>query len=203
MSDDDVRQREKLRTTPNARRPTLPYLLVGNAGGAFKTGRFLKYDGISHNDLLVSLQNAFDIPDTTFGDPSVCSGPLAPGLCIAREPASSAVPVATQSPSTIVQRDRQQRHLRVAVAQMRHTRPGAHRLSSSLSIAMSECSSSCAVIADGEINRSPRAFVRWTASGEGLQRPLQHARSIRIERERTRKVSLFSRAGCSVFCRKS
>ena len=55
----------------------MPYFLVGSAGGVFKTGRFLKYDGVSHNDLLVSLLNAFDIPDATFGDPSVCTGPLA------------------------------------------------------------------------------------------------------------------------------
>jgi hypothetical protein len=62
---------------PEHTKTNMPYLLAGNAGGAFKTGRFLKYDGVSHNDLLVSLQNAFDIPDTTFGDPRVCSGPLA------------------------------------------------------------------------------------------------------------------------------
>ena len=62
---------------PEHTKTNMPYLLAGNAGGAFKTGRFLKYDGVSHNDLLVSLQNAFDIPDSTFGDPRVCSGPLA------------------------------------------------------------------------------------------------------------------------------
>jgi hypothetical protein len=55
----------------------MPYFLVGNAGGAFKTGRFLKYDGVSHDDWLVSLLDAFDIAEPAFGDPRVCSGPLA------------------------------------------------------------------------------------------------------------------------------
>ena len=64
---------------PEHTKTNMPYFLVGSAGGVFKTGRFLKYGGVSHNDLLVSLLNAFDIADTTFGDPSVCSGPL-PGL---------------------------------------------------------------------------------------------------------------------------
>jgi Protein of unknown function (DUF1552) len=61
---------------PEHTKTNMPYLLVGSGGGAFKTGRFLKYDGVSHNDLLVSLLNVFDIAETTFGDPSVCSGPL-------------------------------------------------------------------------------------------------------------------------------
>jgi hypothetical protein len=64
---------------PEHTKTNMPYFLVGNAGGSFKTGRFLKYDGVSHNDLLVSLLNVFDIPEITFGDPSVCTGPL-PGL---------------------------------------------------------------------------------------------------------------------------
>jgi hypothetical protein len=62
---------------PEHSKTNMPYFLVGSAGGAFKTGRFLQYGGVSHNDLLVSLLNAFDIADTTFGDPSVCTGPLA------------------------------------------------------------------------------------------------------------------------------
>jgi hypothetical protein len=62
---------------PEHTKTNMPYFLVGSAGGAFKTGRFLQYSGVSHNDLLVSLLNAFDIAETTFGDPSVCTGPLA------------------------------------------------------------------------------------------------------------------------------
>jgi hypothetical protein len=61
---------------PEHTKTNMPYFLIGNAGGAFKTGRFLQYDGVSHNDLLVSLLNAFDIGDATFGDARVCSGPL-------------------------------------------------------------------------------------------------------------------------------
>ena len=54
----------------------MPYFLVGSAGGAFKTGRFLKFDGVSHNDLLVSLVRAYGGTATTFGNPSYCTGPL-------------------------------------------------------------------------------------------------------------------------------
>jgi hypothetical protein len=57
----------------------MPYLLVGSAGGALKTGRYLQFDHASHNDLLVSILNAFGVPDKTWGDPAVCTGPL-PGL---------------------------------------------------------------------------------------------------------------------------
>ncbi len=54
----------------------MPFIVAGNAGGAFKTGRYLKYDGASHNDLLVSLQSAYGITDTTFGNPAYCNGAL-------------------------------------------------------------------------------------------------------------------------------
>ncbi len=57
----------------------MPFILAGNAGGGLRTGRYLKYQGASHNDLLVSMLNALDIDDVTFGDPRYCSGPL-PGL---------------------------------------------------------------------------------------------------------------------------
>ncbi len=62
----------------------LPFLLAGSCGGHFKTGRFVDYRagraaGRPHNDLLVSLANAMELPDTTFGDPAHCTGPL-PGL---------------------------------------------------------------------------------------------------------------------------
>jgi len=53
------------------------YVLAGSAGGALETGRFLHYEGdIAHNDLLVSLLNAFGLPDETFGEPEWCDGPL-------------------------------------------------------------------------------------------------------------------------------
>jgi hypothetical protein len=37
------------------------------------------FDNKSHNDLLVSVLNALDVPDTTFGKAELCTGPL-PGL---------------------------------------------------------------------------------------------------------------------------
>jgi hypothetical protein len=56
----------------------MPFLVAGG-GWALRTGRYLQYQGNSHADLLVSLLNAMGVPDTTFGDPTYCTGPL-PGL---------------------------------------------------------------------------------------------------------------------------
>ncbi len=50
--------------------------LLGHAGGALKTGRLLRYNGDADNKLLVSILNMFDIPATTFGNPSIPNGPL-------------------------------------------------------------------------------------------------------------------------------
>jgi hypothetical protein len=58
-------------------REDAPYVLAGSAGGALETGRFLEYDGdVPHNDLLVSLLQIMGLPDTTFGRPEWCNGPL-------------------------------------------------------------------------------------------------------------------------------
>jgi Protein of unknown function (DUF1552) len=55
-----------------------PYVLAGRAGGKLRTGRFLAMPGnVPHNNLLVSLLNAMDIPATRFGKPEWCTGPLA------------------------------------------------------------------------------------------------------------------------------
>jgi hypothetical protein len=59
----------------------LPFVLVGGAGGKFKTGRFVDHaaggaPGYPHNNLLVSLANALGTTDTSFGDPAYCTGPL-------------------------------------------------------------------------------------------------------------------------------
>ena len=53
-------------------------MLAGSAGGALQTGRSLSYDGqgLPHNNLLVSILNAMGVPDTTFGKPDWCTGPL-------------------------------------------------------------------------------------------------------------------------------
>jgi hypothetical protein len=57
-------------------RRDMSYVLAGSCGGHFQTGRFLQYGGNFHNDLLVSLCNAMDVPATSFGNPAYCTGPL-------------------------------------------------------------------------------------------------------------------------------
>jgi hypothetical protein len=55
-----------------------PYVIAGSGGGFFKTGRFLQYSGgTPHNNLLVSMMNAMDVPGNTFGKADWCTGPLA------------------------------------------------------------------------------------------------------------------------------
>jgi hypothetical protein len=55
----------------------MPFVLAGSGGGYFRTGRYCTYVNAPHNDLLVSLQNAFGIEEQTFGSPEHCTGPLA------------------------------------------------------------------------------------------------------------------------------
>jgi hypothetical protein len=59
-------------------RQDAPYVLAGSAGGTLRTGRFVSYEGqgLPHNNLLVSILNAMDIPDTTFGKSDWCTGAL-------------------------------------------------------------------------------------------------------------------------------
>jgi hypothetical protein len=57
-------------------RRDMPYVLAGGAGGALKMGRYLKYAGDHHNNLLVSILNAMGVADTTFGNPAYCTGAL-------------------------------------------------------------------------------------------------------------------------------
>jgi hypothetical protein len=60
----------------NHTRQNVPWVLLGSAGGYFATGRYLQFNN-PHNDLLVSILNAMGLPDEkTFGDPSLCKGPL-------------------------------------------------------------------------------------------------------------------------------
>lgn len=61
----------------NHDRRDMPYLLAGNAGGHFNTGRFVWFDGdVGHNRLMVSLLHAMDIDEDEFGNPEYGSGPL-------------------------------------------------------------------------------------------------------------------------------
>jgi hypothetical protein len=57
-------------------RRDMPYVIAGSGGGALQTGRHLKYAGAPHNDLLLALALAMDVPLTTFGDPAYNTGPL-------------------------------------------------------------------------------------------------------------------------------
>jgi hypothetical protein len=57
----------------------IAFVLAGRAGGAIRTGRYLVYGGVSHNNLLISMLNAMDVATNTFGNPKYVTGPL-PGL---------------------------------------------------------------------------------------------------------------------------
>jgi len=58
-------------------RRDMPYVIAGSCGGYFRTGRCLELAGVPHNQLLVSLCHAMDVPTDQFGDPDFGSGPLA------------------------------------------------------------------------------------------------------------------------------
>lgn len=61
----------------NHTRMNVPLVLAGGAGGAIQTGRFLPFDGnVPHNNLHVSLLNAYGAQTGTFGNPNYCTGPL-------------------------------------------------------------------------------------------------------------------------------
>lgn len=54
----------------------IPYLIVGNAGGAFRTGRYVEYDGASNCDFLHAILQGFGIELDTFGHPNHAAGVL-------------------------------------------------------------------------------------------------------------------------------
>lgn len=58
----------------------MPFLILGGAGGAIKSNRFMTYQSAAHNDLYTSILQAMGLPySTVFGDPTLGKGPL-PGL---------------------------------------------------------------------------------------------------------------------------
>jgi hypothetical protein len=64
----------------NHDRRGMPYLLAGSAGGALRTGRYVTQPReTGHNQLMVSLLHALDVPGETFGNPAYGTGEL-PGL---------------------------------------------------------------------------------------------------------------------------
>jgi hypothetical protein len=66
----------ELADPPTHRKIGMPFLLAGRGGG-LRSGRWVRYDRVSHNNLLVSILNLFGDPRETFGDPQYCTGPLA------------------------------------------------------------------------------------------------------------------------------
>jgi hypothetical protein len=54
----------------------IPFILAGQGGGKFQTGRVVQADRRSNNDLLISVQNASGIASNVFGLASVCQGPI-------------------------------------------------------------------------------------------------------------------------------
>lgn len=54
----------------------IPFILAGNGGGKFTTGRIVDAQGRSNNDLLVSVQNASGLTSTSFGLASLNKGPI-------------------------------------------------------------------------------------------------------------------------------
>jgi len=58
---------------------SVPFVTAGAAGGAVRTDQFLETAHAPHNALLLAALHAFGVMDASFGDASVCPGPL-PGL---------------------------------------------------------------------------------------------------------------------------
>jgi hypothetical protein len=54
----------------------IPFILAGQGGGKFQTGRIVQAGGRNNNDLLISVQNAAGIASNVYGLPSLCKGPI-------------------------------------------------------------------------------------------------------------------------------
>jgi hypothetical protein len=54
----------------------IPFILAGQAGGRFETGRIVDAKGRSNNDLYVSIQNAAELDSDVFGAADLCEGPI-------------------------------------------------------------------------------------------------------------------------------
>ena len=55
---------------------SVPIVLVGSAGGALRNGCFLQLGGRPHNDLLLTLAQAYGVAGASFGDPRHVTGPI-------------------------------------------------------------------------------------------------------------------------------
>jgi hypothetical protein len=65
----------ELQEPPTHNKTNMPFWLAGGGGG-MRTGRWLTFAGLPHNNLLVSILNLFGDPRQTFGDSRYCTGPL-------------------------------------------------------------------------------------------------------------------------------
>jgi hypothetical protein len=65
----------EIQEPPTHKKGNMPFMLAGGGGG-IRGGRWVKYNALSHNNLLVSILNLFGDTRTTFGDPAYCTGPL-------------------------------------------------------------------------------------------------------------------------------
>lgn len=54
----------------------IPFVLAGRCNGAFRPGRFLRYNNIAHNNLLVYVANAMGMNVKTVGKPELCNSPM-------------------------------------------------------------------------------------------------------------------------------
>jgi hypothetical protein len=54
----------------------IPFILAGQGGGKFQTGRIVDANGRNNNDLLISVQNACGIDSDVFGLDELCKGPI-------------------------------------------------------------------------------------------------------------------------------
>ncbi len=85
----------ELQDPPSHGKTNMPFLLAGGGGG-LRTGRWLKYGGRSHNDLLVSILNLFGDNRQSFGDPELLRPPdRQPGLTVSRRFRRGRWPAAT------------------------------------------------------------------------------------------------------------
>jgi Protein of unknown function (DUF1552) len=60
---------------PDHTKENMPFMLAGGGGG-LKGGRVLSFNGIPHNNLLVSIFNLFGDTRTSFGNAAYCKNPL-------------------------------------------------------------------------------------------------------------------------------
>lgn len=54
----------------------VPFVVAGSAGGYLRSGRYVRYGGVAHNQLWVAMLNAMGIDATDFGHPDYSSGAL-------------------------------------------------------------------------------------------------------------------------------